>query len=123
MNYQKTIFLVDDEPEILELVAELLAEIATVFVFSNPLEALKEIQSNRPDLLLTDQQMPHLKGTELIDRALKCCPDLCCAVLSGDIEFSEKTQLLKEKNIPHFKKPFRSIEEFVQQVKSLLENN
>jgi CheY-like chemotaxis protein len=71
-----TILVADDEPAIVELLAELLsAEGYRVLTAFDGRAALASLERERPDLLLTDQRMPHLSGTELIAR-LHARPDL-----------------------------------------------
>ncbi len=60
--------IVDDEPLAVQLLASYVSRIpflTLVGKYSNPTEALKGIQENRPDLLFLDIQMPEINGLEL----------------------------------------------------------
>jgi CheY-like chemotaxis protein len=67
----KTILLVDDEYAIVEVLAHLLEEEGySVLTASNGREAMERATEKAPDLVITDQMMPLMSGTELL-RALK----------------------------------------------------
>lgn len=61
-----TILLVDDEPELLELYAEVLELMDhRVLRAHDGREALELAHARRPDLVVTDWQMPRMSGVEL----------------------------------------------------------
>lgn len=65
----KRILLVDDEPNILTAVSFLLEEQGmTVCKASNGLEALKQVDRFRPDIVILDVMMPELDGFETAKR-------------------------------------------------------
>ena len=65
----KKVLLCDDEPHILRA-AEFKLSLAgfAVTTASNGLEAWQAIQADRPDILVTDLQMPQMNGLELSRR-------------------------------------------------------
>ncbi|WP_229425568.1 MHYT domain-containing protein [Massilia sp. Se16.2.3] len=64
-----TILALDDEPDSLEVVQEILSATgARVIAARNPLEALRVLEEERPQLLISDIGMPGLDGFELIRR-------------------------------------------------------
>jgi CheY-like chemotaxis protein len=64
-----TILLVDDEPELLDLYTELLELMDhRVLRAHDGREALEIAQTRRPDLVVTDWQMPRMSGFELCQR-------------------------------------------------------
>ncbi len=70
------ILLVDDEPDILELVGyNLTQEGYTVFKASNGIEALEMAEKHRPHLILLDVMMPEMNGIEAC-AALRSLPSL-----------------------------------------------
>jgi CheY-like chemotaxis protein len=64
-----TILLVDDEQELLELYTEVLEQMDHhVITAHNGSEALELAHTWRPDLVVTDWQMPRMDGVELCER-------------------------------------------------------
>jgi putative two-component system response regulator len=72
-----SVVLVDDDPLSLALLRHLVASLpgTSVVTFTAPQEALDWCRTNDPDLVITDQQMPGMTGTELV-RALREEPRL-----------------------------------------------
>ena len=70
-----TVLLVDDDPVALSLLSALVTgmEGTDVITFRDPLEAMAWCKLHPADLVITDQQMPGLSGTELI-RGLRADP-------------------------------------------------
>jgi CheY-like chemotaxis protein len=69
-QHLQTIAYVDDEPDLRELVRlslSLLTQTA-VHCFESGAQALHELPSLRPDLVLLDVMMPGMEGTEFIQR-------------------------------------------------------
>jgi two-component system, OmpR family, response regulator len=65
-----TIAYVDDEPDLRDLVRISLSLLtdAAVHCFESGSQALQELPSLRPDLVLLDVMMPGMEGTEFIQR-------------------------------------------------------
>jgi signal transduction histidine kinase/CheY-like chemotaxis protein/ligand-binding sensor domain-containing protein/AraC-like DNA-binding protein len=59
------ILLVDDEPEILFLIRDILKPEYNLIFASNGLEAYKKVLSSKPDLIISDVMMPQMDGIEL----------------------------------------------------------
>lgn len=61
------ILCIDDEPIILTLLNRILTiEGYSVFTAMNAEEALRSVENNDPDLIISDYLMPEITGTELI---------------------------------------------------------
>lgn len=72
----KTILVVDDEPAIRELIADVLREEGYALAVANDgIAALDMLPETRADLIVTDIMMPRLDGVGLI-RRLRERPDL-----------------------------------------------
>ena len=66
---RKTILVVEDNPEAREMVSFVLsAEGFSVLTAEDGQVALELVRSERPDLIITDIQMPNLDGIEMIKR-------------------------------------------------------
>ena len=71
-----TILLVDDEPDILEIVGyNLTAEGYNVVTAENGVEAIKKAKKKRPHLIILDVMMPEMDGIEACEQIRKI-PDL-----------------------------------------------
>lgn len=72
--------VVDDEVMIANSLSLILGrEGFDVTAFTNPLEAIKHMQANPPDLLISDIMMPQLSGIDLAIRTAESLPD--CRIL------------------------------------------
>lgn len=70
-----TILVVDDSPLDLHFAKRCVeAEGARVITAEDGREALKILEVERPDAVLTDLQMPHVDGLELVRRIKECQP-------------------------------------------------
>ena len=70
----KNVLVVDDEPDIRQLLKEVLGvklKNVTIDVASDGVEALNKIKTQQPDLLITDIYMPRIGGIELIEEIQK----------------------------------------------------
>jgi len=68
------VFIVDDQATsrvIMENIARTIDDNIEVITFDNAAAALKESESNEPDLILTDYQMPNMDGVEFIENIRK----------------------------------------------------
>jgi len=72
--------VVDDEAMITKSLSLILGrEGFDVVSFTNPLEAIEHMQTNPPDLLISDIMMPQLSGVDLAIETAKSLPD--CRIL------------------------------------------
>ena len=75
-NESIKILLVDDEPDILEILSyNLLAEGYTVLTAANGLEAVKQAKKNQPDLIIMDVMMPEMDGIEACEQ-IRTIPEI-----------------------------------------------
>ena len=75
-NNSIKILLVDDEPDILEILSyNLILEGYKVITASNGLEALKSAKENQPHLILMDVMMPEMDGIEACEQ-IRTFPEL-----------------------------------------------
>lgn len=83
---QGSILFVDDEKEITFMGKRMLESLGySVDIKSDSLEALKEFRNDpeKYDLLVTDQAMPKMMGTELIGRMKEIRPELKSIIITG----------------------------------------
>ncbi len=82
-------YVVDDEPMVGDVVQAILkmGGYQSVY-FQEPVLALEAIKraSPKPDLLLTDFQMPQMTGRELIQKSKEAHPGLKTILYSGNVQ-------------------------------------
>ena len=83
MNKDRIILVVDDEPISLRMVERLLQQRFTVIAASSGEQALEILSRQEIVLLITDQHMSGITGTELLRRALKMRPDMIGVLLTS----------------------------------------
>ncbi|AIH03405.1 ATP-binding response regulator [Thermodesulfobacterium commune] len=110
------IILLEDEPEILASMQEILeGEGYQVWAFSNYEELEKNLDKiSSPDLLITDYHMPGIKGFEVYQNLKQKFPDLKVLFLTGD--------LLSLAELPSFKlllKPF-TVEQLLAKIEEVM---
>ncbi len=89
------LLLVDDEPEILELLTLFFPEFETKTALNTEL-ALKLLHSGSFDVLVTDIKMPGESGFVLIDHVKATLPSLPIIVITGhqqEVSASEKAKV------------------------------
>ena len=99
MARKATVFIVDDEPMVGEVVSALLTmEGLNTRLFTSPLDALEafEAAEEKPELLITDFLMQPFDGVQLMTRCLQTHPNLRTILYSGnsgaDTEILHKTR-------------------------------
>jgi signal transduction histidine kinase len=119
----KRILVVDDEPEVAEVLAELLAaDDHRVDTAQNGMVALGKLQERAYDLVLSDIRMPELDGPGLYREIERRYPRLARRVvfLTGDTLSANIREYLEKIGRPSLSKPF-AVEEVRRAVQSALE--
>jgi CheY-like chemotaxis protein len=81
---QKHILIVDDEIEIRDLLGLFLTSNGyRVTALETALEALRAVQTDRPDLIISDLQLEDSDGLEMIDQLKATLPDTPVILLTG----------------------------------------
>ncbi|GEM_PF-569500 len=94
------IFFVDDEPDLIEMMEEMLLQLGyQTASFSNSQEALEvfEKNSDKFDLAIVDMAMPGLSGSDLAKTMRQIKPDLPIILCTGDKEGAINTQYIKSR--------------------------
>ncbi len=99
-----TVLLVDDEPLIRMSTADMLGEMGySVTEAASGEEALEIVEAGlEPAILITDQLMPGITGTELVLRVRQLSPATIVLIISGYAEVEGIAP-----NVPRLTKPFR----------------
>jgi PAS domain S-box-containing protein len=81
---RKTVVVVDDQPETLASLRRLLRdEPFQLVTFDSASEALAWIASNPVHLILTDERMPDMRGTDLLEQVREKSPETLRVILTG----------------------------------------
>ena len=119
----KLILVVDDEPEILESLADILAlDGQLVETAANGALALEKLGERVYDVILSDLRMPELDGPNLYRELERRYPVLLRRVifLTGDTLSPERRTFLEQTAAPIVSKPF-AVEEIRRAVQRILE--
>lgn len=104
-----SILIVDDEPEVVSLLAEILADDAhRVETAYNGLAALDKLRDGTYDLIISDLRMPHLDGPGLYREVARHHPQMIRRMIfvTGDTLGPESAEFLRRSAAPTFGKPF-----------------
>jgi DNA-binding response OmpR family regulator len=84
---QPTVFVVDDEPMLLELAEAILKPLGyEVRTYRDPELALKEFAEVRPEVVITDYAMGRMSGMDLIRECRRLNPHQKMILLSGTVD-------------------------------------
>jgi DNA-binding NtrC family response regulator len=103
------ILIVDDEPDILELLEMIIGERTPhqVVTTNNPLEVPPLLKGEPFDLLITDLRMPGLNGMDLIRETKKIDPDIPVIVITAYGSSQSAEESITEGAYDYITKPFR----------------
>jgi two-component system, cell cycle sensor histidine kinase and response regulator CckA len=115
------VLLVDDEASIRVLAGHILRRNGfTVLEASNGMEALRILKSTPSvQLLISDVEMPEMRGTELAEEATEIRPDLKILLLSGYTDDSRVHRGVLRDEFGFLAKPF-SPAELMRRVRQIL---
>lgn len=119
---KKKILVVDDEPQIVELIQIMLGDEYDYIEANSGYEALEKASSEKPDLVLLDIMMPDMDGYQVCQR-LRADPntkDIVIAMVSAKKEDHDILQGIDVGAIAYVTKPFDGFE-LTEKVKELLE--
>lgn len=107
MNNAPSIFLVDDEPELLRSLEMTLkiAGFSDIRCFVSGLEAHRELTSQNVDLIILDVMMPDINGYELLKKIKETNPDLPVIMMTGVNEIGLAVRCIKNNAFDYILKP------------------
>ncbi len=115
----KTIAVIDDDPYINDMLAELLsAEGYEVLRAYSGTEAVYLLSEYTPDLVLLDLMLPGLSGEELLSKI----KDIPVIILSAKADMQKKVSLLLDGAVDYVTKPFYT-EELLARIQVQLRQN
>jgi two-component system, NtrC family, response regulator HydG len=101
------ILILDDEPDIARTGVKILESAGyRCLATTEPEEALRLLESERPDLLLTDLRMPGLDGMEMLRRARQIDPQMPVVMLTGYASVESAVAAVKAGAFDYLSKSF-----------------
>lgn len=115
LRRQRKVLVVDDEStgrSILTKIIQQAEKDVSVEAFDDPLEALKWLDTNHPDLIITDYRMPGINGVELIKkiRSKDNCHDIPIMMITVVSEKSVRYDALEAGATAFLTRPIDQIE-------------
>jgi DNA-binding NtrC family response regulator len=108
---KRSIFYLDDNEEILEVFQVMFSGDYDVRTTSSLAEALQMLNSCSTDIIISDQRMPEMKGTEFLRRAHDLCPKSLRILLTGEAKFGDVLGEIKEGIVEYFiQKPWDPVQ-------------
>src|SRR5919106_6292358 len=101
------VLVVDDDDVIRETLLELLEGNYQCQEASTAEEALRKLQAQPFDVVLTDVSMPGLSGSELLTRVRELYPETTVIVVSGLSDQEQAQSLISRGAFDYLLKPFR----------------
>jgi signal transduction histidine kinase len=106
----QTILLVDDEPQILRSLSRVLEENNyELLTASSGVEALEVLKNKAVQVIISDQRMPNMTGSEFLAQVKKTYPKTIRILLSGYADFEAVKEAINEGNIyKYLTKPWQN---------------
>lgn len=99
---KRSIFYLDDNEEILEVFRVMFGEEYDVNTTSSLSEALQILNSCSTDIIISDQRMPEMKGTEFLRLAHELCPKSLRILLTGEAKCGDVLEEIREGIVEYF---------------------
>jgi DNA-binding NtrC family response regulator len=101
------VLIVDDEPDLVENSARILGRIGyDCIAATDPHRGLEMIETERPDLLLTDLKMPGVDGIALLRHAREVDPAMPVVMITAFATIESAVAAIKEGAFDYLPKPF-----------------
>jgi|GEM_PF-3926194 len=108
MEAKRKILVVDDDPYILKLLTQLLEDLedCEIHAVNSAAAALSILETEDIHILITDQMMPLITGTDLLTRAAKDYPDTCRIMITANTDLNVAMEAInKGKVFAYLNKP------------------
>ena len=107
-----SILIVDDEPAIISaLKRALIEEPFDIFTAKNGMEGLEVLKANRIKIVISDEKMPGMTGSEFLSRVKELFPETIRIMLTGAASIESAIKAVNNGEIYRFfTKPWNDIE-------------
>jgi DNA-binding NtrC family response regulator len=117
------VVVIDDQASMVKLLSKFLPKHGfTVRSFTNPAEAVVDIERQCPDIVLTDLRMPSMDGLELLTRVRQIDPRVPVLIMTAFGSVDSAVQAIKQGASDYITKPF-NMDEVVLYLNRALEIN
>ena len=119
-----TVLFVDDEPKILEAIKALLIDEPYDLVgVTDPYEALRLVEEGSVDVIVADERMPQLSGSELLSIVRERHPEVARIILTGHAELGTAIRAINQAEISRFLEKPVDEDELVQTLRETLQSH
>jgi DNA-binding response OmpR family regulator len=102
----KRVLIVDDEPQLTDVVREYLQEQYEVVVANDGPAALAAFRRNRPDVVFLDVNMPGPSGLDVLRELRRADPTLPVVMVTVETEMATVQECLRQGAFGYVPKPF-----------------
>ena len=99
------VWIIDDEESIRTICASALEDLFAIESFANASEALLELNSNQPDLII-DIKMPGMSGLEFLDKVSEKFPEIPTIIITAHANIDNALSAYKGGAFEYLTKPF-----------------
>src|SRR4051794_16729534 len=99
MPRRHTILIVDDEPDVVQSVKDLLRLDYKVLGVTSADEAVQLMRDNEVDVIMTDQRMPDMTGVELLEKIKVPYPEATRLLFTGYADIRAVIEAINQGNV------------------------
>ena len=97
------IFIVDDEPQVIDSIKRCLRKVDAEFMsFESPIKAIEMAAEIQPSLIITDQRMPFMTGTEMIAKIRQSYNNFDAILVSAFNDFNDVANAFNRGDIQQY---------------------
>jgi len=119
----KTILIVDDEPDVLEILSRKLNKTYNIKTINSVDGAVKMLESEHFDLIITDLVMPQKDGLELLKAMSDDTKNIPVIVMSGNATLSMAVLAMQSGAMDFIEKPFENLTLITVKIEKVLESS
>ncbi|WP_305042286.1 sigma-54-dependent transcriptional regulator [Geoalkalibacter sp.] len=107
MPFSPSILIVEDDLRMRQLLRDTLAaEDIAAELSEDSREALRVLEAQKIDIVITDMMMPHVNGMEILDKARQSNPDCAVILITGYGTIESAVEAIRKGAYDYVQKPF-----------------